>query len=167
LIARRERAAQGFEKLGKPHHLFTETVPPAERMSREDLIRISNMYFSGMQQNNGKGNYPFADDCNRIETPPAGQTRPDRETASTYSSAWSCREQFESGLLHFVTRIRDRRYIAVDPERGFVYSFVFFDHSAGKTRTFRTPDGRTVTNGPTSPWSNWEDGMSDRARDIK
>ena len=43
------------------------------------------MYFSGMQENDGKGVYPFADDCNRIEngsfstnapTPP-GQQRPD------------------------------------------------------------------------------------------
>lgn len=88
----------------------------------------------------------------------------------------------------------------MDPERGLVFSFIFFDHSAGKTRTFQTPDGRTVTAGPTSPWtcqlaemfkiekgkiwrieaildrapygmssgwSNWEDGMSSRARDVK
>ena len=30
-------------------------------------------------------------------------------------------EQFKSGLLHFVTRIRDRRYVAVDTERGIVF----------------------------------------------
>ena len=63
---------------------------------------------------------------------------------------WS---QFESGLLHFVTRIRDRRFVAVDEERGIVFSFVFFDHSAGETRTFQTPDGRTVTAGPAQPWT--------------
>ena len=52
---------------------------------------------------------------------------------------WTCREQFESGMLHFVSRIRDRRYVAVDEERGVVASFVFFDHDAGKSRTFTTP----------------------------
>lgn len=162
-VVRNENAASNVEHLGAPHHLFTETVPPAERMSRADLIRIANMYFSGMQQNDGKGVYPFADDCDRFENgsqstnapAPAGQTRPDPMTASNYSGQWSCREQFESGLLHFVSRIRDRRYVAVDQERGLVFSFIFFDHMAGDTRHFRTPDGRAVTAGPTTPWT-WE-----------
>jgi hypothetical protein len=208
LVVRNERAAENFEKLGKPNPVFQETIPPGDRVAREDLIKTANMYFSGMQQNDGKGAYPFTDDCNRIENgsqatnvpTPAGETRPDPATATGYSSQWSCKEQFESGLLHFVTRIRDRRYVAVDPERGLVFSFAFFDHSAGKTRTFQTPNGRTVTAGPTQPWtwelaemfriekgkirqieaildrapygmlsgwSNWEDGMSSRARDIK
>ncbi len=208
MIARSDRAALGWEKIGSPDPLYGEEVPPAERMSREDLIKTANMYFTGMQQNDGKGVYPFADDCNRVENggpttnvPPAnGAARPDPKTASNYSASWSCKEQFESGLLHFVSRIRDRRYVAVDPERGMVFSFIFFDHEAGNTRTFQTPDGRTVTAGPNQPWtwelaelfkiekgkirrieatmdhspygmnsgwSNWEDGMSSRARDIK
>jgi hypothetical protein len=64
-------------------------------------------------------------------------------------------EQFRSGLLHFVSRIRDRRFVAVDEERGIVYAFGFFDHSAGATRTFTTPDGRSVTAGPVQPWT-WQ-----------
>lgn len=208
IVVRNEGAARNLEKLGKPHVLFTETVLPAERASREDLIKTANMYFSGMQLNDGKGVYPFTDDCDRLENgsqttnvpTPAGQKRPDPATSTGYSAQWGCKEQFESGLLHFVTRIRDRRFVAVDPERGLVFSFAFFDHAAGKTRTFQTPSGRTVTAGPTTPWtweiaemfkiekgkihrieaildrapygmnsgwSNWEDGMSDRARDIK
>ncbi len=159
-VQRSDRSAQGFEKIG---WAWTDPIPPSERMSREDLVRIANMYFSGMQKNDGKGDYPFAEDCNRIEngtfttnTPaPAGKERPDPKTASNYSSQWSCLEQFKSGLLHFVTRIRDRRYVAVDPERGLVFSFAFFDHAAGDTRTFQTPDGRTVTAGPQQPWT-WE-----------
>jgi hypothetical protein len=154
--------AANLEKLGAPHHLFTDTVPPAERMSREDLIRISNMYFSGMEKNDGKGVYPFADDCQRFENGSQttnvlreGQTRPDPKTATSYSGAWGCKEQFESGLIHFVWRIRDRRFVAVDRERGLVFSFAFFDHALGKDRTFQTPDGRTVTGGPPDPYT-WE-----------
>lgn len=156
-------AGENMEKLGKPNPVFLEDVPPAERMSRGDLIKTANMYFSGMQQNDGKGVYPFTDDCNRIENgrqatnlpTPAGQTKPDPATATNYSGQWSCTEQFQSGLLHFVTHIRDRRYVAVDQERGLVYSFAFFDHAAGKTRHFTTPSGREVVAGPTSPWT-WE-----------
>jgi hypothetical protein len=162
-VVRNERAAQNVEKAGAPHRLFLEAVPAAERMSRDDLVKTANMYFTGMQLNDGKGVYPFADDCERFEnggqttnapTPP-GQTRPDPKTASTYSAQWSCLEQFKSGLIHFVTRIRDRRFVAVDQERGLVFSFIFFDHAAGDTRHFTAPDGRAVTGGPTTPWT-WE-----------
>jgi hypothetical protein len=64
-------------------------------------------------------------------------------------------EQFKSGLLHFVHRIRDRRFVAVDEERGIVFAFGFFDHTGGATRTFQVPDGRTVTSGPVQPWT-WQ-----------
>ncbi len=162
-IVRSEQAAQNVEKLGKPHPVYLEIIPASERMSREDLIKTANMYFSGMQLNDGKGVYPFTDDCERFENgnqttnvpPRAGEVRADPKTASTYSSQWGCREQFESGLIHFVTRIRDRRFVAVDQERGLVYSFAFFDHAAGSTRNFQAPDGRRVTGGPTTPWT-WE-----------
>jgi len=159
LIVRNAGAAQNIEAAGAPHPLFTTTVPQAERMSRADLLRISNMYFSGMQQNDGKGDYPFADDCDRFEnggrTTNNGQPKPDPKTATGYSAAWSCMEQFKSGLIHFVTRIRDRRFVAIDPERGLAFSFAFFDHSAGDTRHFQTPDGRNVSGGPTRPFT-WE-----------
>jgi hypothetical protein len=143
--------------------IYLATVPPTERTSRAELIATANKYFTGMQKNDGKGDYPFADDCNRLEngmqttnapTPP-GQTRPDPKTAATYSAQWGCMEQFKSGLLHFVSRIRDRRYVAVDEEHGIVFAFGFFDHEGGDTRHFTTPDGRQVVNGPVQPWT-WE-----------
>jgi hypothetical protein len=156
-------AAPNLERLRSPNRVFVETVPPAERMSREDLIKTANMYFSGMEKNDGKGVYPFTDDCNRIEngslstnTPVReGETRPDPKTATSYSSNWGCKEQFESGLIHFVWRIHDRRFVAVDRERGLVFSFAFFDHALGKDRTFQAPGGRTVTGGPPDPWT-WQ-----------
>jgi hypothetical protein len=156
-------AADRVEKMGAPHPLYMEAIPPAERMSRADLIKTANMYFSGMEKNDGKGVYPFTDDCDRIENGSQstnvplreGQARPDPKTSSSYSGAWSCKEQFESGLIHFVWRIRDRRFVAVDQERGIAFAFGFFDHTLGKDRTFQTPDGRIVTAGPVDPYT-WE-----------
>ncbi len=161
VLARSENGAKGFEALGAPREAFSRPTPPADRFPRAELVRVANMYFSGMQLNDGKGQYPFADDCHRIENGShatnaqgrGGAARPDPKTATNYSGMWTCREQFESGLLHFVSRIRDRRYVAVDEERGLVVAFVFFDHDAGASRTFQTPDGRTVTAGPTVPWT--------------
>ena len=164
LLAHSDGAAKNFEARGQPREAFSRVTPAAKRKSRAELVRVANMYFSGMQLNDGKGNYPFADDCHRIEnggdstnakTSRDGGPRPDPKTATGYSGMWTCREQFESGMLHFVSRIRDRRYVAVDEERGVVASYVFFDHDAGKSRTFTTPSGRTMTAGPMQPWT-WE-----------
>jgi hypothetical protein len=159
----RPSAAENIEKMGSPHPIFAEIIPPGERPSREEMIKTANMYFSGMQQNDGKGEYPFTDDCDRYENGSRatnvplkpGEKMPDPLKETVYSSAWGCKEQFESGLIHFVTRIRDRRFVAVDRERGIVFSFGFFDHAGGKSRYFKTPDGRDVVAGPTEPWT-WQ-----------
>jgi hypothetical protein len=141
------------------HPKYLAAVPVNERMSRETLITQGNKYFTGMQKNDGKGDYPFGAECVRHEnggqstsapTPP-GQTRPDPKTATSYSGQWTCLEQFQSGLLAFVNRIRDRRFVAVDQERGIVFAFGFFDHSGGETRKFKDVLGRDVVNGPVQP----------------
>ncbi len=159
-LQRNDKSADGFERIG---YAWTDVLPPEQRMSRADLVRVANQYFVGLEHNDGHGDYPFAEDCNRIENgmfttnvpTPRGETRPNPHTAERYSLQWSCKEQFQSGLLYFVSRIRDRRFVAIDRERGLVFSFVFFDHSAGDTRRFRTPDGREVTVGPRQPWT-WQ-----------
>ena len=163
IVARGTDGAPGrnLEATGQPRAAFSRLTPAADRVSRAELVRVANMYFSGMQLNDGKGKYPFGDDCERIENGSRstnapgkpGQVRPDPKTSTSYSAMWSCREQFESGLIHFVSRIRDRRYVAVDEERGLVMAFAFFDHDAGPSRNFTTPDGRKVTAGPVQPWT--------------
>ncbi len=165
LVAHSEGGAKNLETIGQPRAAFLRATPPADRVSRAELVRVANMYFSGMQLNDGKGTYPFAEDCDRLENggkttnAPTGRggvtAKPDPKTSTNYSAMWTCREQFESGLLHFVMRIRDRRYVVVDEERGLVVAFAFFDHDAGASRHFKTPDGRDVTAGPTVPWT-WE-----------
>ena len=206
-VARNADAANRVAALGNPHPVYLATIPPNQRMSRADLIATADKYFTGMQMNDGKGDYPFHERCDRIENggrstnlpTPEGQTRPDPMTSPGYSAQWSCLEQFQSGMLYFVSRIRDRRYVAVDQERGVVAAFASFDHMAGSTRNFTLPNGRAMTAGPVQPWtweileffkiedgriaeieafltrppygmqsgwSSWEDGLSDRARDV-
>jgi hypothetical protein len=163
VVERNVMTAERVEALGAPRAAFSTPIPASERMSRADLIATANKYFTGMQRNDGKGDYPFHARCDRIENgnrstnapTPEGQTRPDPKTATGYSSQWSCLEQFQSGLLYFVSRIRDRRYVAVDRERGVVAAFAFFDHMAGSTRNFTRPDGRPTMAGPVQPWT-WE-----------
>jgi hypothetical protein len=62
----------------------------------------------------------------------------------------SCLQQFQSGVFYFVTRIRDPRFVAVDPERGL--AFAFFDNAS---RNGTLADGRNVVSGPSVPWT-WQ-----------
>lgn len=103
------------EAMGQPHPIFREAIPEAKRPSREDLIETANYYFTGLARNDGKGYYPFTDDCERFEN-------------GIQMTKRNCKAQFENTLRGVVSRIRDRRFVAVDRERGNVYAFAFFDH---------------------------------------
>jgi hypothetical protein len=62
-------------EMDKPHvpeDIWFKSIPPAQRMSRQELIGVADAYFSSVQKNDGKGvngtgTYPFTNDCDRIE----------------------------------------------------------------------------------------------------
>src|SRR5262245_10732101 len=60
-----------MDKPYKPEDMWFKSIPPAQQMSRQELIAIADAYFSGLQKNDGKGvnggEYPFTNDCHRIE----------------------------------------------------------------------------------------------------
>jgi hypothetical protein len=156
------------EKLGAPRKAFYEAIPEAERASREELIKSANYYFTGLARNDGKGIYPFTDDCERLE--------------NGMVATKECKKQFESGaLFNIVSRIRDRRFVAVDRERGIVFAFGFFDHEQinwtwqiaelfriekGKIRLIEAVFQRCPY-GTNSGWSTYEKGISEEAQNIK
>src|SRR5690606_33847897 len=166
---------QAVEAMGQPHAIFRETIPEARRATREELIKSANYYFTGLQRNDSKGYYNFTDDCVRFENGMdvlAGRAgangAPARRTG--------CKEQFENGSLNgIVSRVRDRRFVAVDRERGIVFAFGFFDHDRINwtwqlAELFRIEEGMirrieaVFHRGPygiNSGWSTYEQGMSE------
>ena len=121
-------AGKRMEEAGQPRPQFVQTVPAAERMSREDLTRVANSYFTGLANNTGRNAAPFWDTCERWENGNITTGRP-RRNGGFDVLALGCREQQESGFFAFVTDIRNRRFPVVDRERGLVLAFTFFDHS--------------------------------------
>ena len=113
--------------MGSPNPVFLQDIPKNERMSRADLITTANYYFAGLQRNDGKGYYPFSDDCLRYENGviTAG---PKGTKGMSGRPVMTCKGQFENGLKGVVTGIRDRRFVAVDRQKGIVFAFAFFDH---------------------------------------
>ncbi len=159
LVIRNQSAAESLDAIRTPRQTWSALVPESEQHSRDDLVRIANMYFSGIELNDGKSVYPLASTCARLENgavtagdpaliPGAPQPPPSR-------ARMSCLQQFESGMFHYVTRIRDRRFVAVDRERGIVFAFAFFDNAAGDARNGTLADGRKVVSGPSIPWT-WQ-----------
>jgi len=154
IVARDEAGAQRLEKLGSPHPVFLDAIPLAKRASREALIEAANMYFMGLECNDGKGVYPFTDDCNRLENGKQTINNPSENDWPLDIQALGCKAQFETGFFSFVTRIRDRCLVVIDQERGLVLAFVFFDH-AGNIPSVKLSDGSTIPIGVTRPFT-WE-----------
>ena len=53
-----------MEKDGKVEDIWFKSIPPAQRLSRQEMIAIADAYFTGLQKNDGKGigntgTYPF------------------------------------------------------------------------------------------------------------
>jgi len=135
----------GLDAAGKPDPLWLEDIPPAQRVSRQQLIATANMYFAGLQNDDGKGVYPFSDDCNRIEDGMQTTNNPNLGQPINGFHAFSlgCKAQFESGFYAVVTRIHHRRFPLVDEERGVVWACVIFDHN-GTHPTVKLTDGREI-----------------------
>lgn len=135
-------AGKRMEAVGAPRPQFLRTVPAGERMSREDLTRVANSYFTGLANDTGRNAAPFWDSCERWENGNVTTGRP-RRTGGFDVLALGCREQQESGFFSFVTGIRNRRFQVVDRERGLVLSFVFFDHN-GAVPELHLSNGTTI-----------------------
>ena len=124
-----------MDKSGKPEDIWFKTIPPAQRLSRQQMIAIADGYFTGLQKNDGKGiggtgTYPFTKDCHRIENgaPTTNVPRPANEPPGTLNLfSMDCLTQFKMGLYYVVQNIHGRRYPLVDAERGVVWAHCVFD----------------------------------------
>jgi hypothetical protein len=133
-----------MDKKGKPEDLWLQPIPASQRVSRHQLIATANAYFAGLQRNDGKGFYPFADDCDRIENGYRTTNNPRGGAAGGFDAfALGCKAQFESGYYAVVSKIHHRRYPLVDEERGVVWSYAIFDHG-GTFQEVKLTNGQTV-----------------------
>ncbi len=135
----------------KPEDMWFKTLPPAQRLSRPEMISIADAYFSGLEKNDGKGvngtgTYPFTDDCDRIEngSHTTNVPRPPNEPKDAINGfALDCMSQFKLGYYFVVQAIHHRRYPLVDAERGVVLANVVFDQ--GTVKSGILSDGRPYT----------------------
>jgi len=110
------------------------TVKKSERVPRDQLLKIANLYYEAIIGENGKI-APFADDCQRRENggiTANDQTQTPEEAAKDDFSVFrkmSCSDQLSTGVMSYITEITDRRLLAADPETGLVFAFSIFRHN--------------------------------------
>jgi hypothetical protein len=125
----------------KPFPNLVSTLPPAQRVPREQLIAAADHYFTGLDEEDSGKNVPFDEKCQRRENGMITANNPDPKARGM--AALGCKAQFDTGFSALVTDVRERRYPVVDVERGLVYGIVFFDH-AGNVPSYTRPDGTVV-----------------------
>lgn len=125
LVLRGAATAQRIE-MESPDPVLLETVPPAERISRTELVARTNLYFEAIEQGNGKV-APFHKDCARFEN-------------GIKTSGVSCSDQLDTHTFDYIQKIYPRRFLVVDEERQLVFGFFMFNHP-GDITWVKNPDG--------------------------
>ncbi|MDT8399028.1 MAG: hypothetical protein RQ899_10480 [Pseudomonadales bacterium] len=127
----RQGAGFGNFELSTPDPEWSTVVAAAERNTRAQLFDIADRYFESLERN--LVDYvPFDDSCNRIENGVKTANNPDVGGAGDGPGvgALSCRENINSGMWGYITRIAPRRYLVADEERGIAMG-VFMFHQDG------------------------------------
>jgi len=115
-----------------PRPTFRETVPPAERESRDEMILIANAHYEGLEQADSRP-VPFVPGCHRIENGVALTNNPgfaypvaakDGRALPDFG-ALDCKGLAQSGIFD-ADLINARRFPIVDEERGLVFAYAFY-----------------------------------------
>ncbi len=135
----------------KPIARWNEMLAPADRTPRQKMIDVANGYFETLQLNDGKLHTEFTPDCDRRED---GMQSTNNAGAglNAASSGLGCSAQFKLGWYRYDDRIRDRRFVTVDEERGIVLAAGFIDHE-GRLGEYTLTDGTKRTSNYRRPHS--------------
>jgi hypothetical protein len=132
------------ENLVRPRAVFLEALKPSERVSREEMIRVSDLYFEGLVQDNGDI-IPLWDECNRIENGMQTTNNPNLFPLDPKRPPMplDCRGQINAKSFAYITSIKPRRYTVIDEERGITFGTFMFHHT-GTIKSVEVPGIGTV-----------------------
>ena len=115
--------------MSKLRAAFLERLPKTQRIHREKMVEVANLYYESILKNDGTV-APFADTCQRRENGgiTAGNPSPDPNSDFAVFEKMKCAEQLSTNVMSYITDINDRRIFAVDEELGLVMAFSVFRH---------------------------------------
>jgi hypothetical protein len=131
--------------MAEPATQFTK-IDPQRRATREEAIKIADLYFDGVEQDNGDM-IPVTKDCIRMENGLQTVLAPDFGLSAQRRGGLNLGKlgiagQINTGYFKYIDRIRDRRYPIYDEEQGIIFGIVFFEHPGNvKTVTVKGMPG--------------------------
>jgi hypothetical protein len=153
-----------LNNLKTPRPGLLEDVAPADKMTRDQLIKIGLTYYDALTGEDGKLS-PFATECERHENgaitaggkpqpqakpaanAPAPKVDPEFEKimkamAAAGPVANTCEAQISAGQFSYITEIKPRRVLIADEQKGLAVGFSMFYHDSSlKEYTFKGPKG--------------------------
>jgi hypothetical protein len=137
----RESRVFAPDGLRQQRPIYDELLPEASRRPRDELVRTANLYFEGIERDEGEI-VPVLKDCLRIEN--GVQTILNKDSPSE-AFRMGVAEQISSGNTRHIERVRDRRFPLIDEQRGIVFCVFLFDHPARRSLgltsgPFRSPN---------------------------
>lgn len=116
---------------------FEAVIPHDERMSREELLKVANVYWDALGSGDARRGtrVPFSSDCQRHEI---------GFYTTQYSANTSCTSAFEDTTWRW--SVTNRRFYVVDTTRGVVAGIGMFNGQAGRP-SFAVPEAFKIENG--------------------
>jgi hypothetical protein len=115
-----EKPPGGFgadpSSLHLPDRIFDTVLPASERVSRERLFEIANMYFDAVSHKLDYRKAPWHPECQRVELGVF--------TVNAEKMAGSCGGEFQTPSIKW--NVRNRRFYIADVERGVVLAIANF-----------------------------------------
>ncbi len=132
---------------------FDEDIPKAERMKREDLVKIGLAYYDALTGEDGTL-APFAKECERHENgmvtaggaPPAAKPGGAMPTGGFGGVPRDCEGQLSAGVFSYITEIKPRLVVA-DVQKGLSVGFSMFRHDGTRRPPKKGVQGNTQTYG--------------------
>src|SRR5208282_6843527 len=115
LIAR-NLSERSLANLQTPRPGLLATVPPSERVPRDEMLKIGASYYEALVTADAN-DAPFADDCIRRENgmQTTSNPPPDKPGFGTLG-AMGCAAQLHTHTFDYIERIEPRRVWIADPE---------------------------------------------------
>jgi hypothetical protein len=111
--------------------LWDTTIPESDRLTREELIRIAESYFGGIEKSDGSL-VLFHPDCQRKENGIKTTNNPDLLYFSTQAGLYR---------MDYIMKVRERRYPIVDIDRGLIWGIGVFDIPGTNVKDEQLPEG--------------------------
>ena len=131
LVHRNADDAAALERFGQPNQVWTQSLETAQRVPRQEMIKIANSYFDGILHSSGDS-VPFDPKCNRILDGYQDTNNPTAkgwfDKDSFRPDAMGIRENMNTHIWTYIHSIDPRHIVVLDEKIGIVVGTFMFNH---------------------------------------